>query len=96
MHRVSPLLKVVGSTGVTVLLLIHLVPKAVAMPVPGPAAEHALLKGSIVEPARCIRYCVRKEFCTVVRGRITCRPCSFSGRACHCAEWATACTGGHY
>jgi hypothetical protein len=97
MHRLPRSLKAVGVAGIAAFFLIRLVVIAAAMPAPGPVAVQGFPEGSIVQPIDCIKYCVRKEFCTYVKGRgFTCRPCSFNSRACHCVEWATACPGGHF
>jgi hypothetical protein len=96
MHRLPRLLKAVGVAGIAAFFLTRLVVIAAAMPAFGPVAVQGFPEGSIVQPIDCIKYCIRKEFCTVVKGRVACRPCSSARNWCHCVEWATACPGGHY
>lgn len=67
---------------------------AAPMPAVTPDAVHGSLGGTIVQPAGCIRYCVRRELCQVANGRRTCHSTSY--RKAPCVEWATACKGGHY
>lgn len=57
-------------------------------------ALQGALGGTIVRPAGCIRYCVRRQLCQVTNGRLTCYSTSY--RKAPCVEWATACKGGHY
>ena len=97
MHRVSLLPKLAGLAVIAAgLLVCSVLPSAAAMSaVPSPG----LPKGSLVQPADCIRYCVRWVICYVPNKPSSCVPCPSPCRsllARKCAEWATACPGGHF
>jgi hypothetical protein len=97
MRRVSLLLKLAGLTVIAAgLLVCSVFPSAAAISaVPSPG----LPKDSLVQSADCIRYCVRWVICYVPGKASSCVPCPSPCRSLlrrTCAEWATACPGGHF